>query len=229
MNTVFITLGSLGLLPFAAHVTAVSLGGVAIAVMLAANIIGDVAITRRMFASPGAYLYALTPSPRWKILLASVLTMMVMDLISMTFVITTEVWLSFNLTGIKFWDIIGNAFNTVTPEMLFIIIISVLMLIAGYLLILQIILFCITAKKSILYKLPVSGLLVFLLACGCIYAVSLLQLLIAPFGIIERYAFFFVITFSSNTAYIMYTLLTLFEAAGLFLLTSKLLEKRINI
>jgi hypothetical protein len=39
MDAVFIALGSLGLLPFAAKVTAVSLGGVAIAAMMVFDII----------------------------------------------------------------------------------------------------------------------------------------------------------------------------------------------
>ena len=42
MNLVFIILGALGRLPYAAEVTAVSLGGTAIAVMLVFNIIGDI-------------------------------------------------------------------------------------------------------------------------------------------------------------------------------------------
>ena len=88
MDLVFITLGSLGLLPFAAQITAVSLGGLAIAAMMAANIVCDVSIAGCMFSTPEAYMYALAPSPRWKLLLSSVIVMAAMDIITMAIVIT---------------------------------------------------------------------------------------------------------------------------------------------
>ena len=227
MNTVFIILGSLDLLPFAAHVTAVSLGGVAIAVMIAANVIDDVAICRRMFSAPSAYLYALVPVPRWKILLTSIIAMTVMDCITMTFVIISEVWLSFNLVGKGIWQIAVTFFNQ-NPSGLFYIVWGFLLLLAFYLLGMLIILFCITAKKSVFYKKPASGLLAFLLACGCVYAASLLQLILAPFAVIQRYGIFIILTFGSNMA-LFYIVLTLLEATALFGVTSKLMEKRMNI
>jgi hypothetical protein len=228
MNTVFIILGSLGLLPFAAHVTAVSLGGVAIAVMLAANIGGDVAIARRMFSAPEAYLYALTPVPRWKTLFASVITMTVMDIITLAFVIFTQVWLSLNLAGKNILNLVLENVRMNAPEHLYWLW-GIPLLIAGYMLIIMIILFCVTAKNSILYKLPVSGLLALLLAIGCIYIISLLQLILAPLGVIQTYGLFIVLSFSSRAALPLYAMLVLLEAAALFVLTAKLLERRLNI
>ena len=227
MNLVFIIFGSLGLLPFAAHVTAVSLGGVAIGVMMAFNIIGDFAIARRMFAAPGAYLYALTPVPRWKTLLASVITMAVLDLATMAVVITGEVWMSLNLSGIYFGDIFrdaarGNDLNWLMGLGV------ILLMIAGYLLAVMIILFSVTAAKSILYKKSASGFLAFLLACGCFYAVNLLWLIFAPFGEVWRFGIF--ITISIPDALLpLCILLTLLEAAGMFILTAKLMERKMNI
>ncbi|MDR0323225.1 MAG: hypothetical protein LBI12_02105 [Treponema sp.] len=228
MNTVFVILGSLGLLPFAAKVTAVSLGGVAIAVMFAANIIGDVAIANRMFSKPTAYLYALTPEPRWKTLFASVITMAVMDIVTMAIVITEEVWLSLILAGDNILNIVLETMKENAPDVLFGFW-YVLLLAAGYLLMMMIILFCVTAKKSIFSNAPASGLLAFLLACGCIYAVNLLSLILVPFGIVERFNIFIILTFTSRMVIPFLVLLTLLEAAGLFFITSKLLEKRVNI
>ena len=229
MNTVFILLGSLGLLPYAAHITAVSLGGIAIAVMITANIIGDVSIISRIFTAPAAYLYALTPMLRWKVLLAGSIAMAVMDLITMTFVICSQVLLSFNMIGFNdIWGIIIMAFsqNFVTISH---ILLGILLLIAAYLLIVQLVLFCVTVKKSILYKVPASGLLVFLAALVCIYGISLLQLSLLPFASVNRYRIFFILTLSSHAALIAYVLLTLLEAVGFFILTSKLFEKKVNI
>ena len=231
MYLVFITLGSLGVLPLAAQITAVSLGGVAIAVMSVVNIVDDVAIIRRMFSAPGAYLLALTPAPRRKTLLASVIAMMMMDIITMAIVISGEVWLAMMLAG----EVSGNALriafdvirNLDIPVLLYTLF-GAFMLVAGYLLIMMTILFCITVKKSILYKKPASGLLTFLLACGCIYIFSLLGLLMAPFGTVNTYGMFINITLGSEVMPI-YALLLLLEVAGLFIITSKLMERKMNI
>ena len=230
MNTIFILLGSLGLLPIAAHITAVSLGGVAIAAMLAANIGGDIAIARRMFTAPVAYLHALTPVPRWKTLLAGIIAMTAMDLVSMTFVITAEVWLSFNLAGGGYWQMVWNYLRVSDPSMLLALVLWIpLAILAYYLLTIMIIMFCVTVKKSVFYTMPASGLLAFLLACACFYISSLLQLVLAPFSDVQRHLFFIMISPGSNIAIPFLILLVLLETAGLFIITSKLLERKINL
>ncbi|MCL2210068.1 MAG: hypothetical protein FWC19_09270 [Treponema sp.] len=228
MNAVFLTLGSLGALPFPAHITAVSLGGVAVAVMLCVNVVSDVFIARRMFSSPESYLYALTPAPRWKILLASVLVMTALDIITMIFVIAAETFLSFNLAGGGVWNIVKNYLSQNT-DLLAYGVFGLLFVIAGYMLVIMIILFCITAGKSIFFKLPASGFLAFLLGCGCLYAISLLQFILAPFGSLQIFAVFFIINVNAIIALPVLFILTVMEAAALFIITSKLLERRINL
>jgi len=232
MDAVFIALGSLGLLPFAAKVTAVALGGTAISVMLIFDIIGDIAVVRRMFHAPEAYLYALTPAPRWKIILASVIVTAILDIITMAVVITAEVWLSFILAGSgiftdETWQSIWHYINTNRAELLYWLW-CVPFMAAGYLLIMMVILFCQTAKKSILYGLPASRLLAFLLGCACFYIISLLQLVLYPFGFVVNYGLLIILNLEKN-ALPFYTLLMLLEAAGLFVITSKLMERRINL
>jgi len=227
MDAVFIALGSLGLLPFAAMVTAVSLGGVAIAVMLVFDIIGDIAIIRRMFSAPEAYLYALTPSPRRKILLASVIVTAILDFVTMAVVITAEVWLSFILAGGEIWRTIWDLQSKNGYGFLYGLW-YVLLLAAGYLLLMMIILFCITVKKSVLFRIPASGLLAFLLACACCYISSLLQLLLIPLSTVERHGLLIILNIG-KTALPFYALLILLEAAALFVITSKLMERKINL
>jgi hypothetical protein len=227
MDAVFIALGSLGFLPFAAQVTAVSLGGVAISVMLVFDIIGDIAIIRRMFVAPEAYLYALTPVPRWKTLLASVIVTAILDIVTMAVVITAEVWLSFILAGEGVWQTVWGYISANSSEFLYGLWL-VPLLVAGYLLLMMIIMFCQTAKKSILFGIPASRLLAFLLACACFYVVSLLQLVLIPFGAIERYGLLIILHLGKN-ALPFYALLLLLEAAALFVITSKLMERKINL
>ena len=227
MDAVFIALGSLGFLPFAAKVTAVSLGGVAIAVMLVFDIISDIAVIRRMFSVPEAYLYALTPSPRWKILLASVIVVAVLDIVTMAVVIAAETWLSLILAGEQMLQNVLFYINTNGSYILYGLWYAAL-LAAGYLLVITVILFCITVKKSVLFKIPASGLLAFFLACVCFYIISLLQLALVPFGSVERYGLLIMLNLGKN-ALPFYVLLTLLEAAAFFVLTSKLMERKINL
>jgi hypothetical protein len=146
----------------------------------------------------------------------------------MAVVITSEVWLSLNLAGFgNMWEIIINFFRK-SPEELYRVIWGILILIAGYLLMMMTILFGVTAKSSILFRKPLSGLLAFLLACACLYIASLLQLVLAPFSHITRYGLIIVMEFGSE-AFPFFFLLTLLEAGGLFILTSKLMERKVNI
>ena len=228
MNTVFIILGSLGLLPYAAHITAVSLCGVSIAVMTGANIAGDVFIARRMFGVPGVYLDMLTPVPRWKIMLASLITMLVMDLITMIYIITAQVWLSFNMIGGGIHEFFWETIRAHSGQYSFVLL-SALLMIAAYLLAITVILFCAAMKKSAFFKMPASGLLTVLLAFGCFYICTLLHLLLAPLSVINRYGLILVLTFVSEIALPLLILLTVLQAAVFFVITSKLLERRINL
>ena len=225
VNTVFIILGTLGLLPLAALITSVSLGGVFIAVMLVVNIVGDISIMRRMFSAPGAYLYALTPAPRWKSLFAEISVMTIFDFITMAVAIAQVVWLSLNLTGItgifsmlNIWDSFGNYF-----------IWRFLLLFVGYLLYVLIIIFSITAYKTILYKKPASLFLALVTGFVINYLASLMRFLLAPFAEISNFGLFFILNLNNDTGVSAYFLLTFLQVILLFIVTSKLMEKRINI
>ena len=104
-----------------------------------------------------------------------------------------------------------------------------LLFIACYLFFLMVILFSVTAKKSILYKKPASSLLALLLGIACIYVGNLLWFVLVPFGSVSAYGAFITITVSSQAGLVIAVLLTLVETAGLFALTSKLMERKMNI
>ncbi|MDR2571109.1 MAG: hypothetical protein LBD23_12600 [Oscillospiraceae bacterium] len=231
MNLVFIILGMLGALPFAAKITAVSLAGVAISVMMVINIICDVSIIRRMFTAPGAYLYALTPTHRWKTLFASTITMFAKDIVTITTSIIGVTWLSLILAG-EFADdvtlrLIWETILANSSDILFGLW-FVALFIAGYLLIIMIITFCITARKSIFYQKRAGGLLTALLALATIYVVNIMALALAPFSDVVRWGFMFTV-YISRSGLIAYVFLTLTQAAALFYATSKLMERKMNI
>jgi len=228
MNLAFIILGSLGLLPLAAQITAVSLSGTAVGVMVAFNIVGDASILRRLFAAPGAYFYALTPAPRWKSLLSSVLSISLMDVVTMVSVIVSVTVLSFNLAGsyveLDVWGIMQA--NMVQPQY---ILLSIVLSVAAYLFFLTTIIFCVTVRKSVLYNKPAGGLLSVILGFAVFYVSSLSYMLLFPFGSVSSYGMLF---FNITIGYAgmgMFALLMFIHAAILFVLTLRLLERRVNI
>jgi len=221
---VFGILGAAGVLPMPAHVTGVALGGCSIAAVAIAGVISDIAVCRRMVSAPGAYLYALTPAPRWQILLTSLLTMLVLDFAGLALFITGEVWLSLNMTrerfGFEGWQLIGDG---LLPTLwLF------LLVVFGYLLMLLVVLFCVVAGKSVFFKKPMAGLWALLTGLGLYYILSLLPLLLAPFGAVERFGMFFIVTVGS-TGLPLFTLLVALSAAALFAMTAKLMERKMNL
>ena len=229
MNLVFVTLGALGLLPLAALITGVSLSGVAVGVMSITNIISDIGILRRLFAAPGAYLYALTPSPRWKTLLASVLAILIMDIVSMTVAITGVTWISLILAG-NFFDLssISRYISLIDLPVILYGIGSVLGVIGGYLLLLMIILTCIVVNRSIFYQKRAGGLLTALFAIGTIYLLSLSSFLLAPFGTIYRDLWYFTIHIGGAGVF-AYGILIFIQAAALFAVSANLMERKLNI
>ena len=227
MNLAFIVLGMFGVLPLAAQITAVSLSGTAIGVIAVFNIIGDVSIIRRMFSAPGAVFYALTPVPRKKTLLASVITMFVTDFVTMTFSIFSVVILSFNLasstTGLNAWEMLRSGTWHWQG-----ILVSAAIVFAGYMFFMMLIIFCKAVRKSVLYNKPVGGLLAFLIGVGIFYLTTVSSLLLAPFGTVTRYYGFFTVEVGILGVG-MYALILFVFAAIMFMFTSRLMERKMNI
>ena len=228
MNLAFIIPGLFGVLPTAALITAVSLSGTAIGVMAVFNIIGDISIGNTMFSASGATFYALTPAPRRNTLLASVIAMTVMDFITMALSITAVVILSITLgnqfTDFSVWEAMRGNIGIDTQNVL----VPLALLLTFYLFIMMLIMFCRTVRKSVLYNKHAGGFLTFLIAFGIFYLSSASALLLAPFGTVTRIYMFFTVTvglFGMG----MYALLLLIFAAVMFYLTSRLMERKMNI
>jgi len=228
MNLAFILPGLFGVLPGAALITAVSLSGTAIAVMAVFNIIGDVSIGNSMFSTSGAPFYALTPAPRRNTLLASVIAMFVMDFITMMISIASVVVLSISLgslyTGLSFSEMMPDSFGFQLQYAL----IQFAWGIAFYFFIMMLIMFCRAFRKSVLYTKRAGGFLAFLVGIGIFYLLTVSSLLLAPFGTVTWLYGFITVT----VGYLgmgMYALLILIFAAVMFVLTSRLLERKMNI
>ena len=236
VNLAFILPGMLGIFPLAAQIVGVALSGCAIAVMLVFNVIGDIKIIGHTF-SPGAAFFALAPVHRGKTLAANVLSMMIMDLVTMAVLIFGTVILSINLgshyVGDSLWSITthyyGAGWNV--PHLAEVgrdIILYLAIGIAAYLSIVMTVLFSIAMRKSVLYNVPAGGFLALLITVAIVYITNLLNFLLVPFGHISRFFFTFTIQLGFLGSW-MYALLLLIVAAVLFILTSRILERKLNI
>jgi len=164
-------------------------------------------------------------------MLASTLAMMITDILTMILPIISVIILSVNLgsnyTGINFWDMMTQleSFNF---QNVYITVISTILIIVGYLLLLMLIMFCTAMKKSYYYSKPASGLLAFLTGVGVFYIMTLIPLLVSPFAEVSRFYGFITVSVN-NVGMAVYTVLMFIFAAVLFLLTSKLFERKINL
>ena len=231
MNLAFIIPGMLGILPLAALITGVSLSGVAIVVMIAFNVVGDIQIIRRMFSPPGAVFYALTPVSRRSALISSIIAMTIMDFVTMAVSIIGVTILSLNLANQYVGNVwtelamFNNAYDIVGIQN---ILISFANMFSGYLFIMMLIIFCFAIRRSVFYNKPAGGFLTFLVAIGVLYLSTVSALLLAPFGHVSRSYLFFTVTVG-QLGMGMHALLTFIFAAVLFVLTSRLIERKINL
>lgn len=230
MNFIFLLLGALGVLPVAALITAVTLSGIAVSVMAIVNIICNIGIIRRMFYAPRAYVLALTPTPRYKTLLANVAAIAMLDTVTMTVAITSVTWLSLMLAG-EFTDIAAHMqnFPPIDAYTILSIIGGAVLLLASYLLLAMFIITCIIVKRSLFYQKRAGGLLTALVALGGMYIFSVSQLILAPFGTVTRFGLFIHINLGGLLGLIPYAIFTLLYVAVLFIIASKLMERKLNI
>jgi len=228
MNLAFIIPGLLGILPGAALITAVALSGTAIGVMAVFNIIGDVSIGNIIFSTSGAPFYALTPAPRRNTLLASVIAMFVMDFITMAISIAGVVILSINLGSFYSGLSLSQMMQDSGVIGLSNVLIPFMVGVAFYLFVIMLIMFCRAFRKSVLYSRHAGGFLAFLAGVGIFYLSTVSVLLLAPFGTVTWFYGFITVT----VGYLgmgMYALLILIFAAVMFVLTSRLIERKMNI
>jgi hypothetical protein len=225
MNIVFVAISSAGQLPPAALIAAIALCGTGIGAMAVTNIISDISIIARLFSSPGAYLYALSPVPRGKTLLGSALAMMLMDIVTMAAVIPGTVYLSLRFVSDGLADLVRD---TIFSNGFSVFLWTVSLAAAAYLLIMMSVMFAAALRKSVFYQKRGGLPLTILSVMGIYYLISLSYFLLAPFGAVSRFYWHFTITLDGFGA-VLYILLTLAQAAALYVMTSRLMERRVNV
>ncbi len=223
VNVFFIIWTALVPWNLALHIVAVSLSGCALCALFIFNILGDASIDRYVFKAPQAYSANLLPVKSWKLLLSRTIAIVAQDVIGLGLSIAGTTYLSLRLGGV------GEA---VAPFFGFEAILSgVLFFIAGYLLIVLAVAFARILSSSVFYTMKGRGILSLLTTLLALYVLSFLDFLAAPFGYVQSFGTMFVINVDSglSAGAIAYLLALLAQCAALFLVSSHLMERKINL
>jgi hypothetical protein len=229
VNAVFGLLAFFGVLPFAGAVTAVSLSGVGIAVVVLINLVSDISSMKSILGSPSGYTYALTPVRGGKILFARMLAIIIQDIIMIGISILGCVWLSislYKLANTRYIDgeIIGDSNYEIVLETFIGGLVGVIQLIYIFV----VIVFCFVIKNSLLFRIKGRSILCILCGAGVYWILSLLDFILIPFADVQRFFFVFNILIYDIRGVVIYGIIGLVKTIILFLITANLFERRYN-
>ncbi len=224
LNLIFAICGITGASGTVGMIIGVTLCSLSLCALGIVNIIADVASIRSLFTAPAGYLCALTPQPRWKVLLGRVLVILIWDLVTLAIASLGIVLQASTLAG----NIIQLQSSTSDiSTMLWTVVIFVLY----YALILLAVFFAAAVAKGPFFRLPGSGFLGFLVFCAVLYVHSLLNIVLSPFAQMSRYGAFFSISITpgTNAGMIAFVILIVIELVALFCASVYLMERKVNL
>ena len=206
-------------------ITAVVFSSLALAYAIILNMLVSFAGVHEVFSAPKGYHVLLAPVPAWKIILGRALPSAVIDIAMMAIGIPLVVWHSLRLAGMPGSTVTQHA--SLTRDILF----GVVVVLAGYMVLLMAYCFFRSLSKSLLHRLPLRNFLGILLTFAALWVVgSATNLLLLPFGRVEVWGFLVHISLGSSAmARLMYILVSLLQAAVFFLASARLMERRLNI
>jgi hypothetical protein len=226
LNGVFISLGAAGV-HIAAAIIGVVLSSLALAGVFVVVVIADVLMLRSLFSAPVAYPTLLVPEPGWKTLLSRIIPMAVFDILSLTIGIAGIV-----VQAIALDDRTISLLAVFKPDFEFDVLLTTgIYVIATYLLLILSICFVWVLIKSVFFRTKLKGLLAVASFFAAHYLLSLLLLPLLAVTPYDRFGFFFYIGISAgfNAGAICYLLLLLLQTFILFVVTARLIERRINL
>ncbi|MDR2909194.1 MAG: hypothetical protein LBU86_04870 [Oscillospiraceae bacterium] len=205
----------------AVQIVGVVLSGLSLVALIVVSVISDVATVRDIFRAPNGYSLMLAPVPGWKLLAGRVISIVLCDTVSYVAAITGVVIQGLLLAGAR------NIFPRMVPYAGF----AAVVFAAGYLLLILAIFFSEALRASVFHTMRGKGWLSVAATCLLLYAMSFANLLLIPFAATQRFGLFVSIWlpvgFSAGTA--VSVAITLAQAAVLFILTAKCIERKINL
>lgn len=220
INVLFGVCGAMGLYNAGGQITAVLFSSLSLCALFVVNIIADFECVRHLFSAPRGYHVFLTPVPRWKILLGRVLSIVVLDMLSLAIGILGVTTQSLILADTA--NLYGHTDFSAAGWL------SVILLIHYALLVLALFFAC-TLSRSVFFPVRGRGFLALLATVIVLYLFSLVDLALIPFGAVYRFGAFITVSVYAGPGMLAYIVLLLAKAFALFYVTSLMMERKINL
>jgi hypothetical protein len=227
ISAVFSVLSVTGLANEAVMTLGVVLESLALCGVFAVCIIADVQGMGGIFGSPQGYLNILTPVPGWKLLLPRLVTYVLEDLFSLAVAIASLVF-----QVMVFDSEFGDVFHfRLTWDDIRSIALFGGMALLGYAYILMLAVFGASLKSGPFSNRRFGSLLALLCMGAAAWALNLFNFVLMPFGMVDMWNSVFTISLDirSPLHIAMYDLVSLIKVAALFVTSSLLIERRINL
>ena len=223
VNVFFIVWTALVPWNLALYIVGVSLSGCALCALFIFQILGDASIDRYVFKAPQGYAVNLFPVNSWKLLLSRTIAIVAQDVIGLALGIAGTTYLSLQLGGVG--ERVMRYFDFET------ILCGVLLFIVMYTLVVLAVAFARILSSSVFYTMKGRGILSLLTTLLALYALSFLDFLAAPFGYVQSFGTMFIINVDSglSAGAIAYLIAILAQCAVLFIVSSRLMERKINL
>jgi len=163
------------------------------------------------------YLEMLTPVPAWKKFIGAIIPATVYNVASIGISILFIVLLGLGLGESVNVDIYGAPVNQMTTDEWYMVIFGVLIFAAVNMLIMAAVVFGSTISRTILSRVPLRQLLSVILAVLAMCALSWLNIVLLPFGEMERFVVFFNINILSTSIWPLVAMAAIMFVQGLVL------------
>lgn len=200
-------------------------GVLSVIAMVLVCLVADIKVLNGMFNAPEGYLNMMVPAAPHKTVLGSVMAMLPLDFIGV-FLSLWFVSLQSNIVlnqNSEWW--IDFSHNRAELIMAFVA------MILAYLLIMLWVILVRALAQTVFFKLPFKTLLGLAGAAVVAYVLSWLQMLLVPFGVLTRYKWMLTIHIQGifTVGGILFFVVVLAIAAGMYLLACGLMKRRMNV
>jgi hypothetical protein len=203
------------------------LSSLALCGVFVVNVIADVQGVTSIFGTPQGYLNILTPVGAWKILFARLVTFVLADFVSLTVAVAALVSNVMVYDGVL-GDVFSMHFSWRGLQTIALVGSGALL---GYAHVLMLCVFGASIKSGYFHSTRFGTLLTLICVAVAAWALNLFNFVLAPFGMVDMWSGFFTISLNihSHLHLALYDTVSLVKLAALFVTSSVLIERRINL
>ncbi|MDR1205803.1 MAG: hypothetical protein LBL26_10050 [Peptococcaceae bacterium] len=224
VNAVFFVLASIFSDIGWPRVSAIVFSSLALCAVAGCCVVADISTFRGIFHPDRADYVLLTPAGGAEILSGRVLIMVLADLINLAAGIAGVLLQSLRRVEIN-WEMFAEdiAADVIVPSLMLILLFYLMLTLALF--------FARAMRASVFHSVAGGGILASLSGAAAVYVLSFMDFALLPLGSLQRHGTFFVIMLDLgfNWGVAAFLLLSLVKCAVLFVLTARLIERRINL